>query len=148
MNDEPAASHEQQVGRPTKFNEEVVARLCSALADGSPIKGACIVAGIGVTTLSEWRASHPELEARMSEAREHARQKALSSIKAAGERDWRANAEWLRLTFPADYRGSGAKIEVSESATANAPILTIEQQRELQERRRRLLEEQAQNDKK
>jgi len=146
MNDEPAASHEQQVGRPTKFNEEVVARLCSALADGSPIKGACIVAGIGVTTLSEWRASHPELEVRMSEAREHARQKALSSIKAAGERDWRANAEWLRLTFPADYRGSGAKIEVSASATANAPILTIEQQRELQERRRRLLEEQAQND--
>lgn len=139
---------ERPLGRPTKFNDETIGRLCTALSDGMPIKGACVVAGIGVTTLSEWRASHPELEARMSEAREHARQKALSSIKAAGERDWRANAEWLRLTFPADYRGSGAKIEVSASATANAPILTIERQRELQERRRRMLEEQAQNDKK
>ena len=140
MNDEPAASHEQQVGRPTKFNEEVVARLCSALADGSPIRGACIVAGIGVTTLSEWRASHPELEARMSEAREHARQKALSSIKAAGEKDWRANAEWLRLSFPADYRGSANKIEVNATATASSIVLTVDKQRELQERRRAALE--------
>jgi hypothetical protein len=30
----------------------------------------------------------------MSEAREHARQKALQAIKGAGEKDWRAHAEW------------------------------------------------------
>jgi len=113
-----------------------------------PIKGACVVAGIGVTTLNEWRDKYPELEERLSDAREQARLKALQGIKTAGEKDWRAYAEWLRLTFPADYRGSGNKIEVSASATANAPILSVERQRELQERRRRLLEEQAQNDKK
>jgi len=44
-----------QVGRPTKFNNEVLGRLYSALADGMPIKGACIVAGIGVSTLADWR---------------------------------------------------------------------------------------------
>ena len=141
-------SDERRVGRPTKFNEEVLARLYSALADGMPIRGACVVAGIGVSTLADWRERDSRIEDAMSEARECARQKALSAIKAAGEKDWRANAEWLRLTFPADYRGSGAKIEVLASATANAPILTIERQHELQERRRRLLEEQAQNDKK
>ena len=27
-----------------------------------PIKDACVVAGIGVTTLAEWRASQPDLE--------------------------------------------------------------------------------------
>src|SRR5438874_6345023 len=119
-------SDERRVGRPTKFNEEVLARLYSALADGMPIRGACVVAGIGVSTLADWRERDSRIEDAMSEARECARQKALSAIKAAGEKDWRANAEWLRLTFPADYRGSGAKIEVLASATANAPILTIE----------------------
>jgi hypothetical protein len=90
-------------------------RLCAALADGMPIKGACVVAGIGVTTLAEWRERHPRLEDRMSQARELARQKALQAIKAAGEKDWRARVEWLRLTFPADYRGSGHKVEVQQA---------------------------------
>ena len=139
---------ERPLGRPTKFHEQTVERLCGAVASGAPFKSACVVAGIGVTTLNEWREKYPDLEERLSDAREQARLKALQAIKTAGEKDWRAYAEWLRLTFPADYRGSGAKIEVSASATANAPILTIEQQRELQERRRRLLEEQAQNDQK
>jgi len=80
-----------------------------------PIKGACSVAGIGVTTLSSWREKRPEIEQRMDQARELARQKALQAIKAAGEKDWRAHAEWLRLTFPADYRGSGNKVEVQQA---------------------------------
>ena len=80
-----------------------------------PIKGACVVAGIGVTTVAEWREKHPRLEDRMSEARELARQKALQAIKAAGAKDWRAHAEWLRLSFPADYRGSGQKVEVQQA---------------------------------
>ena len=130
---------ERSLGRPTKFNDETIGRLCTALSDGMPIKGACVVAGIGVTTLAEWRASQPDLEARMSEAREHARQKALQAIKGAGERDWRAHAEWLRLTFPADYRLAN-KIEVSASANAATVIITEERQRELQERRAKALE--------
>ena len=130
-----------QKGRPTKFTDNIIDRLCAAIANGMPLKGACVVAGIGVTTLSEWREKYPNLEERLSDAREQARLKALQGIKIAGEKDWRAYAEWLRLTFPADYRGSGNKIEVSASATANAPIITLEQQRELQERRRRLLEQ-------
>src|SRR6266481_1739555 len=39
-------------------------------------------------------------------------------------------------------------INVSTEITNNLPILTVEKQKELQERRRRLLEEQAQNDQK
>src|SRR5437588_4778606 len=39
-------------------------------------------------------------------------------------------------------------INVFTEITNNLPILTVEKQKELQERRRRLLEEQAQNDKK
>jgi hypothetical protein len=118
----------------------VLGRLYSALADGMPIKGACVVAGIGVSTLADWRERDSQIEDAMSEARERARQKALSAIKTAGEKDWRAYAEWLRLTFPADYRGSANKIEVSATASASSFVVTVDKQRELQERRRAALE--------
>src|SRR6266550_4176837 len=94
--------NESRVGRPTKYSEETIVRLCEALADGMPIKGACVVAGIGVTTLNEWRERYPDVQGRLSDAREHARLKALQAIKAAGERDWRAWNEWLKLTNPAE----------------------------------------------
>ena len=120
------------LGRPTKYLEATVNRLCEALADGMAIKGACVVAGIGVTTLGEWREKRPEIEERLDEAREVARQKALQAIKAAGEKDWRAWAEWLRLTFPADYRGSGNKIEVQQAVQIRIS------QEQLEDLRRRL----------
>src|SRR6266853_3252891 len=110
------------LGRPTKYSHHVLERFCGALSDGMPIKGACVVAGIGVTTLSEWREKRPEIEQRIDEARELARQKALQAIRAAGEKDWRASAEWLRLTFPADYRGNANKIEVSATAQASSIV--------------------------
>ncbi len=50
MNDE---LNKSGVGRPTKYSEETIARLCEALADGMLIKAAYVVAGIGVTTLNE-----------------------------------------------------------------------------------------------
>jgi hypothetical protein len=83
-----------------------------------------------------WREKYPKVNQRMDEARELARQKALQAIKSAGQKDWRANAEWLRLTFPADYRG-GNRIEVSATANASLVVLNEEKQRELQERRKR-----------
>ena len=98
--------HESRVGRPTKYSEETIARLCEALADGMPIKAACVVAGIGVTTLNEWRDKYPELEERMSQARERYREKALQTIKRAIDaHDWRAAVAALKLIFP-EYRES------------------------------------------
>lgn len=41
------------------------------------IKSACVVAGIGVQTLNDWRKRHPGLEPRIDHARELARRKAL-----------------------------------------------------------------------
>src|SRR5262245_46820335 len=80
LENEPERDLTVQRGRPTKFSEETIDRLCAALADGMPYKGACFVAGIGVTTLSDWRREHPELEERLELAREQARQKALRAI--------------------------------------------------------------------
>jgi hypothetical protein len=98
--------NESRVGRPTKYKEETIARLCEALADGMPIKAACVVAGIGVTTLAEWRDKYPEIEERMSRARESYREKALQTIRRAIDaHDWRAAVAALKLIFP-EYRDS------------------------------------------
>ncbi len=76
-----------KAGRPTKYSPETVERLLAGLADGLSYKSACITAGIGVSTLSDWREKYPELEVRMEEAREVARQKMLQRIKRAAEDD-------------------------------------------------------------
>ena len=143
MSDTAPSNDVHHVGRPTKFSEESVRRLCSAIADGMPARGACVVAGIGVTTLNEWRERYPDLQERLSDAREHARLKALQAIKAAGKQDWRAWSEWLKLTYAADYRGTRAKIEVSAFASANLAAISVEDQQRLQRRRQELLKEEG-----
>ena len=59
-----------RAGRPTKSNDATLDRLCAALSDGMSIKSACVVAGIGVTTLADWRDEYPELDDRLAESRE------------------------------------------------------------------------------
>jgi hypothetical protein len=49
----------------------------------------------------------------------------------------------LELTRPGDYR-AGAKIDVTANAKAvSGIVITVERQREIQERTRRLMEEEA-----
>ena len=80
-------------GHPSKYTPTAVRRLLAAIADGMSNKAACIAANIGVATLRDWRNEHPDLELRMEEVREKARQKALRRIKVAAEQgDWRADA--------------------------------------------------------
>jgi precorrin isomerase len=101
--------NESKVGRPTKYNEETVARLCEALADGLPVKTACTMADVGVTTLSEWKEKYPNIEKRMSEARESFREKALQTIKKAIlADDWRAAQAALKLVFEEYREGKGS----------------------------------------
>jgi hypothetical protein len=128
-----------KAGRPTKYEPKTIERLSTGLADGLPIKSACIVAGISVSTLADWREKYPVLEERMTEAREVARQKMLRRIKRAAGADWRAAAEWLRLTFPNDYRKpSNTSVEVN-TAIQTAVICSEERRQELVKQRERLL---------
>ena len=104
-------------GRPSKYQPGTVKRILAALDDGLTQKQACIAAGICENTLATWRDKHPELQAKMAEAREQARQKALARIKAAGESgDWRASEAFLRMSFAADYR-QGGNVNVNATAT-------------------------------
>jgi hypothetical protein len=128
-------------GHPSKYTPTAVRRLLAAIADGMTNKAACVAANIGVATLRDWRKEHPDLELRMEEAREKARQKALRRIKTAAEQgDWRADAEWLKLTFPQDYRRSGSQPTTQTNNTQiNAVVLPPEVQDRLNEQRRRIL---------
>jgi len=127
---------ESRVGRPTKYSEETVARLCDALAHGMPIKSACVATGIGVTTLNEWRDKYPEIEERMSQARERFREKALQTIKKAIDNDdWRAAVAALKLVFP-EYRDS-TKLDVTATANSSTFVLTEERRLKLIECRAR-----------
>ena len=128
-----------KAGRPSKYEPETIDRLLAGLADGLPIKSACIIAGIGVSTLADWREKYPKLEERMTEAREVARQKMLQRIKRAAKDDWRAAVAWLQLTFPADYRrASKTSVEVN-TAVQTAVVCDEKRRMELIAQRKRIL---------
>jgi len=58
----------------------------------------------------------------MEAARETARQAALEGIKTAGEKDWRALAEWLKLTFPEHRSGNNINISATAAAQQNGLV--------------------------
>ena len=129
-----------KAGRPALYKPETAERLLAALRAGLTHKQACLACGISQSTLANWREQFPDLESRMEAAREEARQKALEGIKAAGQKDWRALAEWLKLTFPEHRQGNN--INVSATATAQqatAVIVTEEQRQRLIALREKLL---------
>jgi hypothetical protein len=130
-----------RLGRPTKYNEKTITRLCEALADGMPIKSSCVVAGIGVTTLNEWREKYPEIEDRVSQARERYREKALQTIKKAiYADDWRAALAALKLIFP-EYRDRATDVNVAVGVQVVLP--EAERQKLLERRDRALLANQG-----
>jgi len=101
--------------RPSKYSSAVVDRLLASLAAGLTQKQACMACGICENTLATWRKQYDDLDPRIDAAREVARQTALEGIKTAGEKDWRALAEWLKMTFP-ECR-SVSSINVNATAT-------------------------------
>jgi hypothetical protein len=127
-------------GRPSKYTPDTIDRILAALRAGCTYKQVCEAAGIGETALWEWRKEHPDLVERMAEARAVACQKALEAIQAAGEKDWRAYAEWLKLCHP-EYRPAGTKIDISATATGQQAnvVCTEAERKRLIEQRERLL---------
>jgi hypothetical protein len=131
-------------GRPSKYQPETVERLLSALADGLTIAQACRAAGIGETTLGRWKTEHPELEPQLNEARETARRNALAVIKKAGESgDWRASAEFLKLSFPEHRQGNHINVNATANAQGGPVVISDEKRRKLQEQFAKWQEERA-----
>src|SRR5262249_15910336 len=98
---------ESTVGRPTLYNPKTMDLFYGRLADGLPVKSACVKAGIGVSTLADWREKYPEVEAGIERARDVFREKAFKTIRAAVDSgSWQAAVQALKLVF-VEYRGEG-----------------------------------------
>ena len=101
------------MAKKTKRTPALITKLLGYIEDGLCNSQACAACGIGVTTLREWRAADPTFEERLGAAREVLRSKVLVKIREAGASDWRALAEFLRLSF-AEYRfGNGPSVNVA-----------------------------------
>ena len=73
----------------------------------------------------------------------------LQRIKRAAHDDWRAAAEWLRLTFPADYRRpSNTSVEVNTAVQTPVVFTEEERMRLIAQRERLLAEERARHEEK
>jgi transposase-like protein len=133
---------ETGITKPTKYTPELLHKLFGALEDGLNIKQTCRAVGIHENTLRLWRSKYAELEAEILAARERGRQQMLQIIKREAEKgDWRAAARHLELSYPADYRQSGMKVDINATAAGQHAniVCTPEQRQELIEQRERVL---------
>ena len=73
-----------------------------------------------------------ELEPQMEIVREQARKKALEGIKTAGEKDWRALAEWSKLTFPEYRQGNNINVNATPVNDQRTVVVTEQKRAELQ----------------
>lgn len=64
---------ENQIGRPTKYNEEIAEAVCSWLAGGKSLRAFCRQEGApDVTTVCRWIVRHNEFRQQYAQAREAA----------------------------------------------------------------------------
>ena len=102
-----------KAGRKPLDKQKVTKRLLGFIESGLNIKQACAAAGLGVSTLREWRQDDSALEEQLEAAREVMRAKILAQIKEAGKDDWRALECYLRLSF-AEYRfGNSPQVNIA-----------------------------------
>jgi hypothetical protein len=101
----------------------------SAIEDGLSVRQACAYAGISTATFASWKTKYPRIEQLFEEARESARLNALKTIKDASKDDWRAAAEFLRLSFYPNYNNPTASVNVNALAVAATPPTLDEETR-------------------
>lgn len=103
------------MARPSKFNDETIAKLTQAIQLGSTFALACKYAQISERTFYEWMANKPQFSQAIKEAEGKAAITWLAKIeKAASEGTWQAAAWKLERRYPNEYgRSRDAKIDVT-----------------------------------
>jgi hypothetical protein len=100
----------KKVGRKILLTPALQVRICKLLSQGSAIKSACIVCGIGERTFYDWRDKGKAGEepfarffSAVTRAREQHKANLIQRIVAAIKADWKAAAWLLERQFPADF---------------------------------------------
>ncbi len=98
------------MGRPSKLTDERGERILEALRAGNYLGTAARYAGIGESTLHEWRTKYPEFAEAVEKARADAEARMVAVIMKAAPIHWQAAAWWLERSFPGRY-GRRERIE-------------------------------------
>ena len=126
-------------GQPTKRTPETLRLILQAAEVGAPLRACCAVAGISTELLRLWCDESPDIAGQITQARERGRVSALHTLQQAGQEDWRACAEWLRLSFREDY-SARAEIKIEQEGQGGPIIVTEEVLKSLQSGYRELIE--------
>ena len=117
------------MGRPSKLTPAVAARIAEAVELGATWERAADAAGVGASTLRDWRqrgeageVPYSAFLASVKRAESAGVERALMVIrKAAAAGAWQASAWLLERRYPADYgRRSELSVQASASQAATA----------------------------
>lgn len=98
------------MGRPSKRTPEREAKLLEAIRAGNYMETAAHYAGIGVSTLHEWRDKYADFAEAIEKARAEAETRNVVLIQSAAKTNWQAAAWWLERSFPDKY-GRRTRVE-------------------------------------
>jgi hypothetical protein len=108
-------------GRRSILNQKLQKRVCSLLADGSAIRSACLICGIGERTFFDWQTrgkADEEPYARffsaVTRARERHKANLIQRIVAAAKADWKAASWLLERQFAGEFGRSEPRTVVIE----------------------------------
>src|SRR5438105_2234938 len=98
--------------RPTRYSQDVVARIIAATRNGATRRAAAAAGGVAESTLYEWLSqgrSDPTsrfavLVAKLEQADGEAELAVTMAWRGHFDRDWRACAEFLARRFPKEWR--------------------------------------------
>lgn len=90
-------------GRPSKANEARYAKVIEGIELGMTIESAARYAGIGPSTLHEWRRDTPAFAAQVDQAIADSEAILLAKLQSYGTGDWRSVAWMLERRFPELY---------------------------------------------
>ncbi len=101
-----------KLGRPTKFNADVVQKICVSIGEGLPFQYAAALAGISHETFHAWQRRYPQFRLAVQEAVARGAEERLQTIRAAAKQgDWRACAWWLEHVLPEHYAKTRIQLE-------------------------------------
>src|SRR5690242_489823 len=82
-------------GRPSKRTPETETRILDGVAKGLPLKAAAALAGVGETTLHDWRRADPAFDQAVARAEALSIAEHAETIRGASKSDWKASSWWL-----------------------------------------------------
>lgn len=127
----------KKLGQPTKYTPARIRTVIQYIRAGNYVETAALAAGIGVSTLHEWRAKHPDFAEAIQSARAIAEQRNVLLIQNAASESWQAAAWWLERSFPQKYGrhdriehtgADGGPIQVETIDALDAQIAELERE--------------------